>query len=326
MVKKIGVLTSGGDAPGMNAALRAVVRTGIYHDCKMFAIYRGYEGFIHNEIKEMNSSSVGGICHLGGTIIQTARSKRFMDIDGRKEAYENFKRIGLDALVVIGGDGSFRGLHALINEFGIQGIGLPGTIDNDLFGTEYTIGFDTAMNTALDAINKIRDTANSHNRIFIVEVMGRHAGDLAIYTAIASGSEEVFIPEQIEDFSAVVQRMEKGIARGKQSSIIIVAEGDESGGAFAIKEKFSKAKPEWDIRVSILGHIQRGGSPTATDSIISSRLGYESILGLLDGKTDVMVGYQGLDRAVKFIPLEETWTKKKSIPEDWQNMAKVLAI
>ncbi len=326
MIKRIGVLTSGGDAPGMNATIRAVVRTGIYNKCQMFGIHRGYDGLISDDIEEMNLSSVGGIIRSGGTILRTARCKRFLEYDGRKEAYTNFKKHELDALVVIGGDGSFHGLHELISEFGIIGVGLPGTIDNDLYGTEYTIGFDTAMNTALEAINKIRDTATSHSRIFVVEVMGRHAGYLAIYSAIASGAEEVFIPEAAENIQEVCDRIQKGQERGKLSSIIIVAEGDEIGGGFAVKDILSKQHPEWDIRVSILGHIQRGGSPSATDSLVASRLGYESVLAILNGKNDVMVGYQGLDRPVSYIPLKETWEKKKKIQDDWMHMARVLAI
>ncbi|MDD5456701.1 MAG: 6-phosphofructokinase [Candidatus Margulisbacteria bacterium] len=326
MSKCIGVLTSGGDAPGMNAAIRAVVRTGIYNNCRMFAIHKGYEGLIHDQIEEVFAGSVGGIIGLGGTFIQTARSARFMEKEGRQEAYNNFKKNKLDALVVIGGDGSFRGLHQFIQEFGVQGVGIAGTIDNDCYGTEYTIGFDTAMNTALEAINKIRDTATSHSRIFIVEVMGRHAGYLAMYTAISSGAEEVFIPEATETIKDVVARLLKGKERGKQSSIIVVAEGDEFGGAMAVKNKIAALHPEWDLRVSILGHMQRGGSPSATDSLVACRLGYESVLSVLQGKTDIMIGYQGLDKDVTYIPLEDTWTKKKGFNNNWLDLARALSI
>jgi len=326
MTKNIGVLTSGGDSSGMNATIRAVVRTGIYHGCKVFGIHKGFDGLISNNITEMTVGSVGGIICQGGTILQTARSKRFMEYEGRKEAFENLKKHEIDSLIVIGGDGSFHGLHELIREFGIQGIGLPGTIDNDLYGTEFTIGFDTAVNTALEAINKIRDTASSHSRIFIVEVMGRHAGYIAIYSAIASGAEEVFIPETNEDIQAVCDRIQKGQDRGKLSSIIVVAEGDEMGGAFAVRDRMIKINGHWDIRVSILGHIQRGGAPSAIDSLIGSRLGYESVLAVLNNKTDIMVGYMGLDNDVSNVPLKETWEKRKIIRDDWKKMASVLAI
>ncbi|OGI11533.1 MAG: 6-phosphofructokinase [Candidatus Margulisbacteria bacterium GWF2_35_9] len=326
MTKKIGVLTSGGDSSGMNAAVRAVVRTGIYHDCKMYAIQKGFEGLIHNNIYELDVGSVGGIIGHGGTFIQTARSAAFMTKEGRQLAYDNFKKHGLDALVVIGGDGSFHGLHEFIKEFGIQGIGLPGTIDNDLFGTEFTIGFDTALNTAVDCIDKLRDTATSHSRLFIVEVMGRHSGYIAAYSGIATGAENVFIPETPDDFVKLCSNLRKGQARGKKSAIIIVAEGDENGGGMEVEKKIKEILPDWDIRLSIIGHIQRGGRPSAIDRIVASRLGYESILALLKGQTGIMVGYQGLDCDVSFVPLQETWEKRKQIHKEWLDITQVLSI
>lgn len=326
MARKIAVLTSGGDSSGMNAAIRAVVRTGIYNGFDIYGVRKGYEGLIDNQIEPMGLTSVGGIIRFGGTILQTARSHRFLEKSGREKAFNNLKNIGIDGLIVIGGDGSFHGLHELISEFGIQGIGLPGTIDNDLFGTEFTIGFDTAINTALEAINKIRDTASAHSRVFIVEVMGRHAGYIAMYTAIASGSEEVIVPEHLENLHGVVDRIRAGQARGKQSSIIVVAESDETGGAFGVKSKIEAIYSGFDIRVSILGHIQRGGNPSALDSLIASRLGYEAILALLEGKTDIMIGYKGFDDPVTHTPLKDTWERKKSIKPDWLTISRVLSI
>jgi len=326
MTKKMGVLTSGGDSPGMNAAVRAVVRTGIYNGCKMFAIQKGFEGLIQNDIYELDLGSVGGIIGHGGTFIQTARSAAFRTKEGRQLAYDNFKKNGLDALIVIGGDGSFRGLHYFIEEFGIQGIGLPGTIDNDLFGTEYTIGFDTALNTAVDAIDKLRDTATSHSRLFIIEVMGRHAGYLAAYSGIATGAEHVFIPETADDFKDLCAKLEKGQLRGKKSAIIVVAEGDENNGGIGVQEKIKELLPNWDIRLSIIGHMQRGGSPSAIDRIVASRLGYESILAIQEEQSDIMVGYQGLDCDASFIPLTETWEKRKKIHKEWLDITDVLSI
>ncbi|MEK6558127.1 MAG: 6-phosphofructokinase [Candidatus Margulisiibacteriota bacterium] len=326
MGRKIGVLTSGGDSSGMNAALRAVVRTGIHYGFDVYGIRKGYEGLIDNQMYPMNLSSVGGIIRFGGTILQTARSHRFLEHSGRRKAHENMQALGMDSLIVIGGDGSFHGLHELISEFGVQGIGLPGTIDNDLYGTEFTIGFDTAVNTALEAINKIRDTASSHSRVFIVEVMGRHAGYIAVYTAIASGSEEILIPEHADNIEALVDRIRAGQARGKQSSIIVVAEGDGTGGAFSVKSKIEAIYSGFDIRVSILGHIQRGGNPSALDSLIASRMGYESILALRAGKTDVMIGYRGFSDSITYTPLKDTWEKKKEITQNWLEMSRVLSM
>jgi len=320
--KTIGVLTSGGDSPGMNAALRAVVRTGIFHGNKIFGIKRGYEGMIDGDIIELTLSSVSNLIKYGGTFLLTARCEDFFTKEGRSKAYDNLKKLGIDSLIVIGGDGSFRGLHELINEFDIQGIGVPGTIDNDLYGTDYTIGFDTAVNTALEAIDKIRDTATSHSRLFIVEVMGRDSGYIGLYTGISGGAEEILIPETDSDIENLCDRLDAGHRRGKKSSIIVVAEGDEAGNAFDIKKKI-ETLVDWDIRISVLGHQQRGGSPTAFDRLLASRLGYESVLAVMNGKNDKMIGL--VHNTIALTPLGETWTRKKGIDESYIKMAEILA-
>jgi len=320
--KTIGVLTSGGDSSGMNAAVRAVVRTGIYHGNTIFGIKRGYEGLIDGDIEELSLSSVSNIIKYGGTVLLTARCKEFFTKEGRSKAYDNLKKFGIENLIVIGGDGSFRGLHELINEFPIQGIGVPGTIDNDLYGTDYTIGFDTAVNTALEAIDKIRDTATSHSWLFIVEVMGRNSGYIGLYTGIGGGAEEILIPETDSDIEELCKKLEAGHRRGKKSSIIVVAEGDEAGNAFDIKKKI-ETLVDWDIRVSVLGHQQRGGSPTAFDRLLASRLGYEAVLAVMNGENDKMIGL--LHNTVTLTPLEETWTRKKGIDESYIKMAEILA-
>ncbi len=322
-VRNIGVLTSGGDGPGMNAALRAVVRTAIYYKQRIFGVYKGYEGMINDYIEELNSRSVGSIVHTGGTILQTARSKEFMTKSGRRKAFENLRAHNIDSLIVIGGDGSFRGLHQFINEFKFQGIGVPGTIDNDLYGTDYTIGFDTAVNTAIDAIDKLRDTATSHSRLFIVEVMGRNSGYIAIYSGIGGGAEAILIPETVTDIKAICRDLEAGHKRGKKSSIIVVAEGDEAGGAFDIKKKIEKYV-DWDIRVSILGHIQRGGQPTAIDRLLASRLGYFSVKAIIDNQTDKMAGL--VNDELTLTPLKDTWKKKKRIDKDLIKIGDILSI
>ena len=320
--KTIGVLTSGGDSSGMNAAVRAVVRTGIYHGNTIFGIKRGYEGLIDGDIEELSLSSVSNIIKYGGTVLLTARCKEFFTKEGRSKAYDNLKKYGIDSLIVIGGDGSFRGLHELINEYDIQGIGVPGTIDNDLYGTDYTIGFDTAVNTALEAIDKIRDTATSHSWLFIVEVMGRNSGYIGLYTGIGGGAEEILIPETDSDIEELCKKLKAGHRRGKKSSIIVVAEGDEAGNAFDIKKKI-ETLVDWDIRVSVLGHQQRGGSPTAFDRLLASRLGYEAVLAVMNGENDKMIGL--IHDTVTLTPLEETWTRKKGIDESYIKMAEILA-
>lgn len=320
--KYIGVLTSGGDAPGMNAALRAVVRTGVYHQNILFGVKRGYQGMIEGDIEQLNRSSVSNIVKYGGTMMQTARSSEFLTKEGREKAFKNLKRFGIDSLIVIGGDGSFRGLHEMIREFSIQGIGVPGTIDNDLYGTDFTIGFDTAVNTALDAIDKIRDTASSHSRLFIIEVMGRTSGYIALYTGIGGGAEEILIPEAPMNIQKLCEKLDADHKRGKQSSIIVMTEGEGTGGAFEIKAAIEKVI-DWDIKVSILGHVQRGGDPTAFDRVLASRLGYEAVLAVMNNETDKMVGL--VNKTVTLTPLEETWTKKKDLDLTYLKMNEVLA-
>lgn len=289
-MKKIAVFTSGGDAPGMNPCIRAVVRTGLYKGLEVAGIYRGYQGLIEGDIIDMDNHSVSAIIHRGGTILKTARSKEFMTPEGRKKAFQQLQKHGVDGLVVIGGDGSFRGAMALHKEFGIPVIGCPGTIDNDLFGTDYTIGYDTAVNTVVQAVDQLRDTADSHNRLFFVEVMGRDAGFIALRSSIASGAEAVLIPETETYIDSLINTLKEGWKRNKTSAIIIVAEGDESGGAYdvarAVNEKFS----HWETKVTVLGHIQRGGSPTAFDRVMASRMGNKAVEALLAGETNKMVG------------------------------------
>ncbi len=321
--QRIGVLTSGGDAPGMNAALRAIIRTSIYHNCKIFGIKQGYQGMINGYIEELDLSSVSNIIKSGGTFIQTARCQEFFSKEGRKKAYETLTCYSISQLIVIGGDGSFRGLHEFLTEYPIHGIGVPGTIDNDVYGTDFTIGFDSAVNTALEAIDKIRDTAASHSRIFIIEVMGRNSGYIGLYTGIGGGAEDIIIPETVTDISVLCDQIERGRRRGKKSSIIVVAEGGALGDALRIQQEIERFA-EWDVKVSILGHIQRGGSPTAFDRVLASRLGYEAVLAILRGESDKMVGI--VNNTVVLTPLQDTWTKKKTFDLEYVKMAKVLAI
>lgn len=285
-MKKIGVLTSGGDAPGMNAAIRAVVRKGIYHDLEVFGIYGGYQGLISGNIKKLSLGSVGDIIHRGGTILYSARCEEFKTKEGQQKGIEQLEKFGIEGLIVIGGDGSYRGAKAL-TELGYPCVGVPGTIDNDIPGTEFTIGFDTALNTVIDAIDKIRDTATSHERTFIIEVMGRDAGDLALWSGLAGGAESILIPEDDFSLEEVIARLKKGSERGKRHSIIIVAEGAASGVDIGRK---IKEMANLDTRVSVLGHIQRGGSPTANDRVLASRLGARAVELLLEGKGGRAVG------------------------------------
>ncbi|WP_065408800.1 6-phosphofructokinase [Pseudobacillus wudalianchiensis] len=287
-MKRIGVLTSGGDAPGMNAAVRAVVRKAIYHDLEVYGIYQGYQGLISGNIHKMEVGSVGDIIHRGGTILRSARCPEFQTAEGQKKGLEQLKKNGIEGLVVIGGDGSYRGAKAL-TELGYPCVGVPGTIDNDIPGTEFTIGFDTALNTIIDAIDKIRDTASSHERTFIVEVMGRNAGDLALWAGLAGGAETILIPEEPLDMESIKVRLQKGLERGKRHSIIIVAEGVMSGNEFAERVKRMTGI---ETRVSVLGHMQRGGSPTAADRMLASRLGARAVELLLAGKGGRAVGIE----------------------------------
>ncbi|MXV14909.1 6-phosphofructokinase [Hufsiella ginkgonis] len=288
-IKNIGVFTSGGDAPGMNAAIRAVVRTALYYNLQVTGIMRGYDGMIHGEFLPMNRKSVSNIIQRGGTILKTARSDEFRTPEGRKKAYDNLVAHGIDALVAIGGDGTFTGANIFIEEFGIPVLGLPGTIDNDLAGTDFTIGYDTAINTVVDAVDKIRDTAESHDRLFIVEVMGRDSGLIALRSGIGVGAEAILIPETKTDINALFKRLEKG-RKDKSSKILIVAEGDDAGGAFEVAAAVKDRFPQYDTRVSILGHIQRGGRPTCMDRVLASRLAVAAVEKLMEGRKGEMVG------------------------------------
>jgi 6-phosphofructokinase 1 len=321
-MRTIGVLTSGGDSAGMNAALRAVVRTALSYRMRVYGIKRGYEGLIENDMVEMDYDSVSGILSQGGTILYSARSEGFYEADGRKKAAAHLKKRGIDGLVVIGGDGSFQGAHKLYEEHGFAVIGVPGTIDNDIGGTEYTIGYDTACNVALEAIDKIRDTALSHGRVFLVEVMGKHAGYIAIDTGIAAGAEDILIPEVTTDIDAVCKKLCEGIKKGWRCAVIVVAEGDDAGGAFVLSQKL-KEKIGRDIRVTILGHVQRGGRPTAIDRINASRLGVASVDMLMAGQSDIMVGI--VSGRVVTTNLSKTWTQKKGVDSDLIRLARLLS-
>lgn len=305
-MKRIGVFTSGGDSPGMNACLRAVVRTGVAKDLEIYGIYRGYEGMIEGDIVPLESKDVSNIIQKGGTILKSARSKEFMTPEGRKKAYDHLQAHGIDGLVVIGGDGSFRGASIFHEEYGIPVMGCPGTIDNDLFGTDYTLGYDTAVNTVVQAVDKIRDTANSHDRMFIIEVMGRDAGFIALRSGIATGAEAVLIPETKTYINELIELLEKGWKRKKSSAIVIVAEGDDAGGAYDVAAKVKAKFDRYDTRVVVLGHIQRGGSPTAIDRLLGSRMGHAAVEALLAGRCCEMVGvvnhtitYTPFDKATK---------------------------
>ena len=322
-VSKIGVLTSGGDSPGMNAAIRAVVRTGIYHGLEVYGIMRGYQGMIEDDIFRMEGRSVANIIQRGGTILKTARCKEFFDKEGRKKAYENLKRRGIDGLVIIGGDGSFRGAVEFSKEFDIPCIGLAGTIDKDIYGTDFTIGFDTAVNTAVEAIDKIRDTMDAHDRIFIIEVMGRDAGYIALHSGIATGAENILVPERKTNMKDIIQSLLEKERRKKLVNLIVVAEGDEFGGAVEVQKVLQESLPKAEIRVCILGHIQRGGSPSCIDRLIASRMGYHAVESLLEGRFNVFVGI--LNNKMHYIPLENAVKNKGKIGEEWMKIVKILA-
>lgn len=323
-MKKIGVFTSGGDAPGMNACIRAVVRAAIYHNIEIYGIKYGYNGMVEGDIYKMKSYSVSNIVQRGGTILKSARSKTFMTKEGRQKAYEQIKQRGIEGLVAIGGDGTFTGAHIFYEEYGIPIIGAPGTIDNDLYGTDHTIGFDTAVNTALDAVDKIRDTANSHDRIFFIEVMGRDSGYIGIETGIAGGAEVVMIPETITTIDQCIKALEAGWDKSKTSSIVIVAEGDEQGNAHDIAKKVKERLPDKDIRVTSLGHIQRGGDPSAYDRILSSRLGVAAVEGLMIGKKDVMVGL--VNDHITYTSIEQAIKLDKPLNQDLLRLVEILSI
>lgn len=324
-MKNIGVLTSGGDAPGMNAAIRAVVRTAIYNGRNVYGIYEGYHGLIENNMFKMSVSDVSNIIQRGGTMLRSARSKRFFEKEYRQIARENLLKRDIDSLILIGGDGTFKGACEFKNEFpDIQVIGIPGTIDNDLYGTDYTIGFDTACNTVVEAVDKIRDTASSHSRIFFVEVMGRDAGYIALYTGIANGAEEILIPETKTNMDDLVDNIQNRWRSNKKSSIIIVAEGEELGGAVEISEMVKEKLPDYEIRYTVLGHIQRGGNPTLRDRLNASRMGYNAVKSIMIGDDKIMIGIMN-ERIVK-IPLERAVKSFKGVDKDLLEMMYVLAI
>jgi len=322
-ITKIAILTSGGDAPGMNAAVRALARTALYHGVEVFGVRRGYQGLIEGDIFKMKTTDVANIMQRGGTILKTARSKEFRTPEGRKKAYAQLQQHGIDALALIGGDGTFSGAVAFFNEFTIPAIGLPGTIDKDLAGTDLTIGFDTAVNTAVEAIDKIRDTAEAHDRLFIVEVMGRDAGYIALHSGIACGAEEILIPETKTDIEAILQNIDRDNRRKKTVRIIVVAEGDEFGGSSALLHTIQNRFPELDVRATVLGHIQRGGAPSCADRVLSSRLGYAAIEALLKGTSQVMVGI--INDEIVFTPFAQAVKENSKINDDMLQMIKVLS-
>jgi len=324
-IKRIAVFTSGGDAPGMNAALRAVVRNASFHDMHVYGIYRGYEGMIDGDLERLERGDVGNIIHRGGTILKTARSERFRTPEGRKAAYESLLAFDIEACIAIGGNGTFTGADLFTKEYPeIPFIGLPGTIDNDLYGTDYTIGFDTAVNTAIEAVDKIRDTADSHNRLFFVEVMGRNSGFIALNTGIGSGAGSVLIPETNTPVEELIDALKKSARRKKLFSVVIVAEGNPSGNAQDIARQVQENFDYFDVKVTIIGHLQRGGSPTAMDRVLASRLGFHSVEALLQGKANVMAGL--VNNKVEYTPLEEAISKHQAPSEELIRMAEILAL
>ncbi|MBX9806860.1 MAG: 6-phosphofructokinase [Flavobacteriaceae bacterium] len=324
-IKKIGVLTSGGDSPGMNAAIRSVVRTCAYHNIECFGIYRGYQGMIEGDFMPMGARSVHNIINKGGTILKSARSKEFMTVEGRKKAHDELVKAGVDALVVIGGDGSFTGAEIFNKEYNFPVMGIPGTIDNDIFGTSHTLGYDTALNTVVDCIDKIRDTASSHNRLFFVEVMGRDAGHIALNAGIGGGAEEVLIPEENLGLERLVESLKKSKASGKSSSIVVIAEGDKIGkNVFELKDYVEANLPEYEIRVSVLGHMQRGGAPSCYDRVLASRLGVKAVECLLEGKSNYMVGM--LNDKVTITPLLQAIKGETVIDRELLRVAEIMSI
>lgn len=323
-MKKVAVFTSGGDSPGMNACLRATIRGAIYHGVEIYGIRYGYNGMIHGDIYKMKSYSVSNIIQRGGTILKSARSEEFRTPEGRRKAFEQLQRKGIEGLVCIGGDGSFTGANLFYEEYGVPTIGAPGTIDNDLYGTDYTIGFDTAVNTALEAIDKIRDTANSHDRIFFIEVMGRDSGYIAIESGIGGGAELIMIPETSTTIDDVIYTLGQGRNREKTSSIVVVAEGDEEGGAIHTANKIKERLVDKDIKVSTLGHIQRGGAPTARDRILASWLGLAALEGLLRGKKNVMAGV--INDKLVYTDFKECINTSKPLNQELLRMVKILSI
>lgn len=324
-IKKIGVLTSGGDSPGMNAAIRSVVRTCAFHNIGCVGIYRGYQGMIEGDFKEMGPRSVNNIINKGGTILKSARSADFRTPEGRKIAHQNLINAGIDALVVIGGDGSFTGALIFNTEFNFPVIGIPGTIDNDIFGTSHTLGYDTALNTVVDVIDKIRDTASSHNRLFLIEVMGRDAGHIALNAGIGAGAEEILIPEEDLGLDRLLDSLKKSKVAGKSSSIVVIAEGDKTGkNVFELKDYVESNFPEYDVRVSVLGHMQRGGAPSCFDRVLASRLGVKAVETILEGKTNYMAGL--LNDKIVLTPLEQAIKGHTEIDKELLRVSDIMSI
>ncbi len=323
-MKRVAVFTSGGDAPGMNACIRAAVRGAIYHEVEIYGIRYGYDGMIRGEIFPMQSHSVSNIVQRGGTILKSARSAQFKTSEGRKKAYERLQEHGIEGLIAIGGDGTFTGAHKFYEEFGIPTVGAPGTIDNDLYGTDFTIGFDTAVNTALEAIDKIRDTADSHDRVFFIEVMGRDSGYIAVQCGIGGGAEIVMVPETLTSKDDVIATLRQGWSRSKTSSIVVVAEGDEEGTAMQIAESVREQLKQKDLRVTTLGHIQRGGRPSAFDRILASRLGLGALEGLLNGEKNVAAGI--INDQLVYTPFKDAIEKNKPLNPDLIRMVNILSI
>lgn len=325
MIKKIGVLTSGGDAPGMNAAVRSVVRSCVYNNIEVVGILFGYQGLIDNKIRPMDARSVNNIINKGGTILKTARCNEFRSKNGRNKAYNNIKKNKIDALVVIGGDGTFTGSMIFQKEFSLPIIGIPGTIDNDIYGTQYTIGYDTALNTVVNAIDKIRDTAISHNRLFFVEVMGRDAGHIALNTGIGAGAEEILVPEENMGLERLLDSLKRSEKSGKSSSIVVVAEGDKTGkNVFEIASYIEKNMPEYEVRVSVMGHMQRGGSPSCFDRVLASRMGVYAVEKLLSGESNSMVGV--INNEMTLCPLEKAIKGKSEINKNLIRVSDILSI
>lgn len=324
VIKSVAVLTSGGDAPGMNAAVRAVVRTCVFYNKRIYGIHRGYDGLIQDDIIELTSKSVKNILNLGGTTLKSARSEEFMTEEGRKRAFNVLQKHKIDALVIIGGNGSFAGAHIFYEEHGVPVIGIPGTIDNDLFGTDKTIGYDTANNTVLQCVDKIRDTASSHNRLFLVEVMGRDAGFIALNTGLASGALDIILPEENKTFEELFGEIEKGASNKKTSNIIIVSEGNKLGDSLTIAKRLKEQFNQLDIKVTILGHLQRGGSPSCADRILASELGVAAVEGLLNGRTNVMVGKVHAQLTYTF--LQQAILNKAQINQEHLRISKILSI
>jgi len=324
-IKKIAVFTSGGDSPGMNAAIRSVVRTCAFMKLECVAIYRGYQGMIEGDFKPMNARSVNNIINKGGTVLKSARCDEFRYPEGRKKAHEQLVNAGIDAFVVIGGNGSFTGAELFNKEFNFPVIGIPGTIDNDIIGTSYTLGFDTAINTVVDAIDKIRDTASSHNRLFFVEVMGRDVGHIALNAGVGAGAEEILIPEQDLGLERLLESLKRSKKSGKSSSIVIVAEGDKTGkNVFELKDYVEKHLPIYDVRVSVLGHMQRGGNPTCFDRVLASRMGVKAVEALLEGKSNYMVGIR--DTKLVLVPIEEAISAHTAIDEELIRVSDIMTI